>query len=84
MIDYCYLRRKDETEVITILVLKERQSMAIQAWVVLHRSTILEEGAAAERAADGVRRFGHRDRVLLKTDNEQAIIALRTLVLDKL
>ena len=84
MMDYCYLRRKDESELITILVLKERQSRAIQAWVVPTRSTVLEEGAAAVRAAEGVRRFGHRDKVLLKTDNEPAIVALRTLVLEKL
>ena len=52
MMDYCFVRRQDETEVITILVLKERPSRAIQAWVVPNRSTLLEEGAAAERAAE--------------------------------
>ena len=31
MMDYCFVRRDDEAEVITILVLKERQSRAIQA-----------------------------------------------------
>ena len=76
------MRRDYETEVITILVLKERQSRAIQAWAVPNRSTILEERAAAERAAEGVR-FLHRDKVLLKTHNEAAILALRTLVLGK-
>ena len=84
MMDYCFVRRQDETEVITILVLKERQSRAIQAWVVPNRSTFLEEGAAAERAAEGIRRFGLRDKVILKTDNELAILALRALVLAKL
>ena len=53
MMDYCFVRRDDETEVITVLVLKERPKRAIQAWVV---STLLEEGAAAERAAEGIRR----------------------------
>ena len=84
MMDYCFVRREDETEDITILVLKESQNRAIQAWVVPNRSTLLEEGAAAERAAEGVRRFGVRDKVILKTDNEPAIVALRTLVLAKL
>ena len=40
----------------------------------------MEEGAAAERAADGVRRFGHRYRFRLKTNNEASILALRSLV----
>ena len=42
MMDYYFVRRQDETEVITILVLKERQSRAIQAWVVPNRSTLFE------------------------------------------
>ena len=71
--DYCFVWREDETEVTTILVLKERQSRAIQAWVVPNRSTLLEEGAAAERAAEGVRRFGLRDKVILKTDNDPRV-----------
>ena len=62
MMDYCFLRRADETEVITVLVLKERQSRAIQAWVVPSRSTVLDQGAAAERASDGIRRFGFEIR----------------------
>ena len=84
MMDYCFLRRQDEEEVITILVLKERQSRAIQAWVVPNKSTLLDEGAAAERAVEGIRRFGFRNKLILKVDNENAILALRTLVLDKL
>ena len=82
--DYCFLRRGDESELITVLVLKERQSRAIQAWVVPTRSTVLDQGAAAERAAEGIRRFGLRDKVIVKTDNEPALLALRDLVLAKL
>ena len=48
------------------------------------RSKLFEEGAAAERAAEGIRRFGLRDKVILKTDNEPAILTLRALVLAKL
>ena len=67
-----------------MLVFKERQSRAIQAWVVPSRSTVLDQGAAAERASDGIRRFGFRDKVIIKTDNEPAILALRDLILAKL
>ena len=85
MMDYCFARRDDETEVVTILVLKERQSKALQAWVVPHRSAILDEGAAVERAAEGVQRFGPTDKkAVLKTDNESGILALRRLVMEKL
>ena len=84
MMDYCFLRRQDEEEVITILVLKERQSRAIQAWVVPNKSILFDEGAAAERAVEGIRRFGFRNKLILKVDNENAILALRTLLLDKL
>ena len=84
MMDYCFLRRGDDDELTTILVLKERQSRAIQAWVVPSRSILLDEGAAAERAADGIRRFGFRDKVIIKTDNEPAILALRDLIQAKL
>ena len=74
MMDYCFLRRDGEAELITILILKERQSRAIQAWVVPNRSTILEQGAAVERALEGIRRFGLREKVIIKTDNEAAIL----------
>ena len=84
MMDYCFLRRGDETELVTVLVLKERQSRAIQAWVVPNKSTILDQGAAAERASEGIRRFGFREKVIIKTDNEPAILALRDLIMAKL
>ena len=84
MMDYCFLRRDDEAELITVLIFKERQSRAIQAWVVPHRSTILDQGAAVERALEGIRRFGLRETVIIKTDNEPAILALREQIMAKL
>ena len=84
IMDYCYVRREDEEETITMMVLKERQSKALQAWVTPTKSTVLDEGAVAERAAASVRRFGHKKKVLLKVDNEAAILAMRELVTEKL
>ena len=78
--DYCFVRRDDDIEFAMILVLKQFQSRAIQAWVVPNRSALLEKRVAAERA-EGVRRIGHRDIVIVKTDNELAVLALRTFVL---
>ena len=66
MMDYCFLKRADEAEPITVLVLKERQSRAIQSRVVSSKSTVVEQGVAAERAADGILRFGHRNKVIMK------------------
>ncbi len=34
LMDYCFVRRDDETETLTILIMKDRTSRAIQAWVV--------------------------------------------------
>ena len=51
--------------------------------VLPNRITTVEEGAA-DRAADGDRRFGHGDIVLLKKDNEAGILALHSLVQGKL
>ena len=81
--DFCDVRREDEEETAILLVLKERQSKALQAWITPTKSTILDEGAIAERAAVSIRRFGHRKKVLLKVDNELVILAMRDLVIKK-
>eukprot|EP00969_Alexandrium_andersonii_P347576 15367866-Alexandrium_andersonii.AAC.1 len=41
-------------------------------------------GDTVDRAAASVRRLGHRQRVLLKTDNEPALIDLRRAVAERL
>ena len=37
LVDYCFVRRDDETETVTILLMKDRYSRANQAWVVDER-----------------------------------------------
>ena len=80
--DYAFVRRTDEEETLTLLVMKDRGSRAVRAWVVPHKGADLE--TAVERAADGVRELGHRGQIVLKTDNEPALMALREAVMAKL
>ena len=37
LMDYCFVRRDDECDTITILVMKDRKSRALQAWVLESR-----------------------------------------------
>ena len=56
--DYAFVRRADEEDTLTLLVMKDRGSRAARAWVVPHKGADLD--TAVERAADGVRELGHR------------------------
>ena len=75
--DYCFVRRENETETVPILVVKDRGSRAIQAWMVERKGADVDTGDAASRAVQGIRSFGHRGRLMIKTDNEPAILALK-------
>ena len=48
MLDYAFVRRAAEEETLTILVMKDRESRAMRAWVMRHKGVCLEE--AGERA----------------------------------
>ena len=61
--DYCFVRRDDETETVTVLLMNDRCSRAIQAWVVERKGPDLDAADVAQRALVGLRNFGHRGRV---------------------
>jgi hypothetical protein len=82
LFDYCFVRRDDEEETITILLMKDRQSRAIRAWVAPHKGVDLD--GTVERAVQGINELGHRGRVAIKTDNEPALVALRDALIAKL
>ena len=87
LMDYCFVRREEETETTqttTILLMKDRYSRAIQAWVVEQKGADLDASRAASRAVDGIRRLGHRGRLIIKTDNEPAILALKEEIMKNL
>ena len=76
-IDYAFVRRDGEERTTTILVAKHRQSRAVRCWVVPRKGR--DEDVATELALEGIRGFGISDkqRVVLKSDNEGPILALR-------
>jgi hypothetical protein len=79
MLDYAFIRRQDEVEKVTVLLMKDRESRAIRAWTMRHKGVSYEE--AALRTMDGIKALGHNGKILVKVDNEPALQALRDEVL---
>jgi hypothetical protein len=76
--DYAYIRRDDEEETTTILVMRDRDSKAIRAWVLERKG--IDMDATVDRAVAGVRELGYRGRVLIRCDGEPALVALRNAI----
>jgi hypothetical protein len=76
--DYAFVRRDDEEEVATLLVMRDRDSKALRAWVLERKGVDLAE--TVHRAVAGVRELGYRGRVLIRTDGEPALLALRNAI----
>ncbi len=72
--DYAYVRRDDEENVVTLLVMRDRDSKALRAWVLERKGADLAE--TVNRAVAGVHELGYRGRVLIRTDGEPALKAL--------
>eukprot|EP00969_Alexandrium_andersonii_P031901 1393844-Alexandrium_andersonii.AAC.1 len=66
--DYCFPTKDGSDASLTVLVVKDRDARAILAHPVLRKGRL--RGDAVDRAVASIRRPGHRQRVLLKTDNE--------------
>ena len=81
-LDYCFVRRRNEEQVVTILLLKDRSSRALRAWVLQKKGVCLEE--PTELVLEGIKDLGFQNRVLIKVDNEPAITALRDEVLRRM
>jgi hypothetical protein len=60
---------------VTILVMKDRGSRAIQAWGVERKGA--DDAALVARSVGGLRRFWHRGRFLVKTDGEPTLSVLK-------
>ncbi len=76
--DYAFVRRDDEEEVATLLVMRDRDTKAVRAWVLQHKGADLVE--TVDRAVTGVRELGYRGRVLIRCDGEPALKALRNAI----
>eukprot|EP00969_Alexandrium_andersonii_P061322 2703364-Alexandrium_andersonii.AAC.1 len=57
---YCFVSKGADSESLTVLVLKDRDSRAILAHPVLRKGRLRSD--AIEQAADIIRRLGHRGR----------------------
>ena len=80
--DYCFLSKEESPQSLTVLVTKDRDSKGIIANPVLCKGRAHED--TVDQAVINVRRFGHQAKVLLKTDNEPALVDLRRGVAEKL
>eukprot|EP00969_Alexandrium_andersonii_P143445 6342106-Alexandrium_andersonii.AAC.1 len=76
--DYAFCRRREEDQLTTLLAMKRRQSRAVRCWVVPAKGAL--GVVAAEIAERGLRDFGTAGEAILKSDNEEAIDALRARV----
>ena len=73
--DYCFLRGAESDDKITVLLQKDGDSRAMRTEVLESKGVACEE--AVEAALRGINEFGHRGKIILKTDEEPALTALR-------
>ena len=74
----CYFARRDgEAEIVTILVVKDHYSEPSKHGSSGRKGSDLDAADVLQRAVKGLRSFGHRGRVVIKSDNEPAILALK-------
>eukprot|EP00969_Alexandrium_andersonii_P338309 14951202-Alexandrium_andersonii.AAC.1 len=73
--DYAFCRRREEGQLTTLLAIKHRQCRVARCWVVPAKGAL--DVVAAEIAERGIRDFGITGEVIVKSDNEEAINALR-------
>ncbi len=76
--DYAFMRRDDEEELATLLVMRDRDSKSIRAWALEHKGVDMTE--TVNRAVAGVQQLGYRGRVLIRTDGEGALKSLRNAI----
>ena len=82
LLDYGFISKVGEEKSVTVLVMKDRESRILMADVVQRKGTIVDE--AAEQATENVLRLGHRGKLIVRADNEPALLALREEVMERL
>ncbi len=80
--DYAFVRRDDEEAVATLLVMRDRDTKSVRAWALERKGVDLAE--TVNRAVAGVQQLGYRGRVLIRTDGEGALKALRDAITEAL
>ena len=61
MLDYGFVRRQNETENLTILIVKDSDSRAIRGAVMRQKGVCIQE--ATERATEIIKGFGHPSKI---------------------
>eukprot|EP00969_Alexandrium_andersonii_P028461 1242480-Alexandrium_andersonii.AAC.1 len=79
---YCFLAKDGSEEALPVLVIKGRDSRASLAHPALCKGRLRDD--AVGQAASSIRRLGHRQSLLLKTDNEPALVDLRRAFAERL
>ena len=80
--DYAFVRHREETTAQVVLLMKDRLSKVVRAWVLRRKGVVTNE--AVELALEGIAHLGHKGCILIKTDNEPALISLRDAVIAQL
>eukprot|EP00969_Alexandrium_andersonii_P238406 10523109-Alexandrium_andersonii.AAC.1 len=80
--DYCFLTKDGSDASLTVLVIKDRDPRAILAHSVLCKGRLRDD--TVDQAVASVRRLGHHQRVLLKRNDEPALIDLPRAVAERL
>ena len=78
-LDYGFLKKEEEEALTTLLITKDRQSRAIFVNVVQNKGR--GQDNTVQRVVANVRRLGHRGRLTIKVDNENALLDLREAVM---
>eukprot|EP00969_Alexandrium_andersonii_P222260 9816468-Alexandrium_andersonii.AAC.1 len=74
--DYRGPAKDTSDKTLTVLAIKDRGSRAILARPALRKGR-LRDDTVDQAVDDSIRRLGHHRRILLRTDNEPALLDLR-------
>eukprot|EP00969_Alexandrium_andersonii_P302260 13360974-Alexandrium_andersonii.AAC.1 len=80
--DYCFLAKDTSGKTLAVLVITDRISGAILARPVLRKGRL--RGDASNHAVASVGRRGRHRRILLRADDEPALLDLRRAVAERL
>ena len=84
LFDDCYIKREDERQSVPVLLCKDRGSRAVRAWMLNSKGVSNIEDQAVQKATEAIQHFGHRGPIIIKTDNEPALLALKEKIMANL
>ena len=82
LMDYAFMNQDGEDKTLTILVTKDRDTRVIMANVVQVKGRGL--GESVDQGVANIKRLGNRKKMLMKVDNEPALVDLKNGIVEKL